>query len=57
LGKAPSKPLTGDLTGYRSIRAGRYRIIYRVEKEKILLIAVRLGIRKGGEKQDIYNLA
>jgi len=51
------KSLSGQLTGYRSIRAGRYRIIYRAEKEQALVFVVALGIRKGGEKRDIYELA
>ena len=53
------KPLTGDLARYRSLRAigQRYRIIYRVEKDKILVLVVALGIRKEGSKADIYSLA
>ena len=53
------KPLTRDLSGYRSLRAvgQRYRIIYRVEEEKVLVFVVALGIRKEGSKRDIYTLA
>jgi mRNA interferase RelE/StbE len=53
------KPLTGDLMGYRSLRAAgqRYRIIYQVEKGKVVVFVVALGIRKEGGKADIYLLA
>ena len=53
------KPLTGELTGYRSIRAvgQRYRIIYRVEARKLLVLVVAIGIRKAGFKRDVYVLA
>lgn len=53
------KPLFGELSGYRSLRAAgqRYRIIYRVEREKILVLVVATGIRKEGDKKDIYALA
>lgn len=53
------KPLTGELSGYRSLRAAgqRYRIIYRTDKDKIMVWIVALGIRKEGSKRDIYALA
>ncbi len=53
------KPLTEDLIGYRSLRAvgQRYRIIYKVEKKKVIVIVVALGIRKDQGKEDIYRLA
>jgi mRNA interferase RelE/StbE len=53
------KPLTGELSGYRSLRAvgQRYRIVYRVEKEKTIVWVIALGIRKEGSKRDIYTLA
>lgn len=53
------KPLTGELTGYRSLRAvgQRYRIIYRIEEGKVLVLVMALGIRKEGSGKDIYALA
>jgi mRNA interferase RelE/StbE len=53
------KPLTGELTGYRSLRAvgQRYRIIYRIEEGKVLVLVMDLGIRKEGSGKDIYVLA
>jgi mRNA interferase RelE/StbE len=53
------KPLLGEFLGYRSLRAvgQRYRIIYRVDRGQILVIVVAVGIRKEGDRRDIYALA
>ena len=53
------KAFLGELTGFRSVRAvgQRYRVIYKVTPEEILVVIVAAGIRKEGDKQDIYNLA
>jgi mRNA interferase RelE/StbE len=53
------KPLTGELAGFRSVRAvgQRYRIVYRVERREIVVVIVALGRRKTGDKSDIYALA
>lgn len=53
------KALTEELKGYRSLRAvgQRYRIIYRIEKEKVIVIVVAMGLRKAGSHKDIYSLA
>jgi mRNA interferase RelE/StbE len=62
LAKEPEKqgkPLLGELAGYRSLRTvgQRYRIIYRVDRGQILVLVVAVGIRKEGDKRDIYALA
>jgi mRNA interferase RelE/StbE len=53
------KPLIAELSGYRSLRAAgqRYRIVYRVVNDKIMVYIVAVGIRKEGSSKDIYNLA
>ena len=53
------KPLADDLEGYRSLRAvgQRYRIIYKVEATKVIVTVVTVGIRKDGDKADVYALA
>jgi mRNA interferase RelE/StbE len=53
------KPLVGELSGYRSLRAAgqRYRIVYRVVNDRIMVYVVAVGIRKEGSSGDIYNLA
>lgn len=53
------KALIGELAGLRSVRAvgQRYRIIYKVERQKITVLIVFVGIRKQDSKRDIYALA
>jgi mRNA interferase RelE/StbE len=53
------KALSDELMGYRSIRAvaQRYRILYKLEKEQVIVVVVALGIRKAGDKKDVYELA
>ena len=53
------KQLGGELEAYRSVRAvgQRYRIIYRVDGENVVVVVVALGIRKEGDKKDVYKLA
>lgn len=53
------KPLSDELTGYRSIRAvgQRYRILYKLEEEQVIVVVVALGMRKQGDKKDVYELA
>jgi mRNA interferase RelE/StbE len=53
------KPLLGELAGFRSVRAAgqRHRIIYRVERQEVVVFIVAVGKRKEGDKGDIYALA
>ena len=53
------KPLREELAGLRSLRAvgQRYRIIYRVERSKVLVVVVTVGLRKEGDRADVYRLA
>lgn len=53
------KPLDDDLSDFRSVRTvkERYRIIYKVKKEEIIVLVVMVGIRKEGDKKDVYALA
>jgi mRNA interferase RelE/StbE len=53
------KPLTDELAGYRSIRSvgQRYRIIYKIEAERVMVVVVTVGIRKEKDKKDAYELA
>lgn len=52
------KPLLGELSGYRSVRAAgqRYRVIYRIQDTSVIVVIVAVGIRKEGDKKDIYKL-
>lgn len=53
------KVLSRELTGYRSVRAigQRYRILYKVLDEQVVVLVVTVGMRKDGDKKDIYTLA
>jgi mRNA interferase RelE/StbE len=42
------KPLSEELAGYRSYRIGRYRLIYRIGEERLILEAI-------GSRKDIYE--
>jgi mRNA interferase RelE/StbE len=60
LGQDPQKqgkPLIGPLAGFRSLRAvgQRYRIIYAVKEREVIVIIVAVGIRKEGDRGDIYR--
>lgn len=53
------KLLADELAGYRSIRVvgQRYRIIYRVNESIVTVYVATLGMRKDGDKKDVYALA
>lgn len=53
------KALTGKLTGCRSIRAmsQRYRVIYRTDVKLAQVVVLTVGLRKEGDRADIYALA
>ena len=52
------KMLVKDLTGFRSIHtAGRYRIIYKIDKQTVVIYILAAGTRKQGDKKDIYKIA
>jgi mRNA interferase RelE/StbE len=62
LKKAPEqqgKALLGPLMGYRSVRAAgqRYRIVYRVMRDEVVVAIVAVGLRKDGDARDVYALA
>nr|WP_256478955.1 type II toxin-antitoxin system RelE/ParE family toxin [Chroococcidiopsis sp. CCMEE 29] len=52
------KPLGDILKGYRSVRAvsQRYRIIYKVDREWVVVLVVGVRIRRQGSRNDIYAL-
>ncbi|MCX5962916.1 MAG: type II toxin-antitoxin system RelE/ParE family toxin [Cyanobacteria bacterium] len=52
------KVLTDNLAGLRSVRAvgQRYRIVYEIEEETIVVLVIGVGRRKEGDKRDIYRL-
>ena len=53
------KPLIAEFDGYHSVRAvgQRYRIIYRIDNERVIVLVVAASIRRVGDRKDIYALA
>lgn len=43
------KPLHGKLAGFRRLRAGDMRIVYRVDKGKIEILIIAVGMRRDDE--------
>jgi len=48
------EPLRRTLRGYRKLRVGDYRIIYRIEKHTIIIL--KIGHRKEVYDKSRYNL-
>ena len=53
------KPLGDDLAAYRVVRAAgqRYRVVYQVAMLEGVVTVVVIGIRKEGDKRDVYRVA
>lgn len=53
------KMLRGQLAGLISVRAvgQRHRVVYRIDDEKRSVSVVLVGIRREGDRRDIYALA
>ena len=53
------KALTGELEGYRSLRTAgqRYRILYKAENGYVTVYVVAVGLRREGDKADVYEVA
>jgi len=53
------KALLGELAGLRSLRVSgqRFRILYRVERGRVVVLVIAVGIRKEGDRRDVYELA
>ena len=53
------RALWGELSGHRRVRAasGRYRVVYRVSRDRLEVTVVAVEIRREGSKRDVYRLA
>ena len=40
------KPLTGPLRGYWRLRVDAYRVMYRVEQHRLVVLVVKVGMRR-----------
>lgn len=52
-------PLRDELSGYRSVRAvgQRYRIIYKVMHDRVVVAVFAVGLRREDSPEDIYKQA
>jgi mRNA interferase RelE/StbE len=48
------KPLSGELAGFRRLRTGHLRIVYRIDGAKIEVFVIAVGLRRDDE---IYKIA
>ena len=44
--QAYGKPLRGEFQGYWRLRVQDYRVIYRMIREEVVVVVVKVGIRK-----------
>lgn len=53
------KSLRGWLAGFLSVRAAgqKYRIVYKVDREKEQVLIYMVGLRREGSHRDVYALA
>lgn len=43
------KPLSGPLRGYWRLRVDAYRVIYRVEQHRLLVLVIKVGLRRDAQ--------
>ncbi|MBI4597487.1 MAG: type II toxin-antitoxin system RelE/ParE family toxin [Candidatus Omnitrophica bacterium] len=43
------KPLAGPLKGYWRLRVGAYRVIYHIERDRLLVLVINAGMRRDEE--------
>ena len=46
---AYGKPLSGDFSGLWRLRIEDFRVIYRIVKEQVLVLVIKVGIRKDSQ--------
>ena len=45
-------PLSGEYKGYWKLRVDDYRVIYKIVKDRVLVIVIKVGIRRDDK---VYN--
>ncbi len=45
-------PLSGGYKGYWKLRVAHYRVIYRIVKDKVMVVVIKVGIRRD---DTVYN--
>ena len=46
---AYGKPLTGEYKGYWRLRVEDHRVVYRIVKDQVMVLVVKIGVRKDDE--------
>ncbi len=54
--EAYGKALSGELHGYWRLRTGDFRVIYRILKDRIEVLVVKIGIRRDFEVYEKFLL-
>lgn len=54
--EAYGKALSGELRGYWRLRIGDFRVIYRILKDKVEVLVVKIGIRRDFEVYEKFLL-
>lgn len=54
--EAYGKALSGELHGYWRLKAGDFRVIYRILKDKVEVLVVKIGIRRDFEVYEKFLL-
>jgi mRNA interferase RelE/StbE len=49
------EPLVRELVGYRKLPVGQWRVVYYVEKGRILVLVLAVGKRAEGDHENIYD--
>ncbi|MEK6683831.1 MAG: type II toxin-antitoxin system RelE/ParE family toxin [Nitrospirota bacterium] len=45
------RPLAGSLQGYWKLKVGEYRIVYRIERQEVVVYVLTIGFRRD---QEVY---
>ncbi len=43
------KPLSGPLHGYWRLRVGEYRVLYRIEQQRLIVLIIKVGMRRDAQ--------
>lgn len=49
------EPLGKDLSGYRKLAVGQWRVVYFVEEKMVLVLVLAVGKRAAGDHENIYD--
>lgn len=49
-------PLSGGYKGYWKLRVAHYRVVYRIVKDRVMVVVIKVGIRRDNEVyEDLIN--